>query len=69
MISSFLGKKDSANSKPGSQQKKAEKAADFQDAYTGQAKILGKKVFPVIDALDECTDRKDAGILKTRGRT
>lgn len=69
VISSFLGKKDSADSKPGSQQKKSEKATEFEDAYPGLAKILGKKIFLVIDALDECTDRKDDKILKTLQET
>lgn len=69
VISTFLGKKDSVDSKPGSQQKKSEKATGFEDAYPGLAKILGKRIFLVIDALDECTDRKDAGILKTLEET
>ena len=69
VISSFLGKKDSADSKPGSQQKKSEKATGFEDAYPILAKILDKKIFLVIDALDECTDRKDAGLLKTLQET
>ena len=65
VISSFLGKKDPADSKPTSQQKKSEKTTGFEDAYPGLAKVLGQKIFLVVDALDECTDRKDAGILKT----
>ena len=65
VISSFLGKKDSADSKPTSQQKKSEKATGFEDAYPKLANLLGQKIFLVVDALDECTDRKDAGILKT----
>ena len=69
VILNFLGKKDSADSKPGSQQKKSEKATGFEDAYASLAKIFGKKIFLVIDALDECTDRKDAGILKTLQET
>ncbi|KAF6236351.1 hypothetical protein HO173_005442 [Letharia columbiana] len=69
VISNFLGKKDSADSKPGSQQKKSEKAVGFEDAYPSLAKILGKKIFLVIDALDECTDRRDTGILKTLQET
>lgn len=69
VISNFLGKKDSADSKPGSQQKKSEKATGFEDAYPSLAKILGKKIILIIDALDECTDRRDAGILKTLQET
>ena len=65
VISSFLGKKDSTDSKPTSQQKKSEKATGFEEAYPKLAKLLGQKIFLVVDALDECTDRKDAGILKT----
>ncbi len=69
IISDFLGRKDSTDSKPGSQQKKSEKSIGFEDAYPSLAKTLGKKIFLVIDALDECTDRKDAGILKTLQET
>ena len=69
VISSFLGKKDSADSKSASQQKKSEKAIGFEDAYPSLAKLLGQKIFLVVDALDECTDRKDAGILKTFQQT
>lgn len=69
MISGFLGKKESADSKPGSQQKKSDKVTGFEEAYTSLAKILGKKVYLIIDALDECTDRKEAGILKTLQET
>ena len=69
IISDFLGKKDSTDSKPGSQQKKSEKSIGFENAYPSLAKTLGKNIFLVIDALDECTDRKDAGILKTLQET
>ena len=69
VILNFLGEKDSADSKPTSQQKKSDKAIDFEKAYPGLAKLLGQKVFLVVDALDECTDRKDAGILKTFQQT
>ena len=69
VISNFLGKKDSVDSKPGSQQKKSEKATGFEDAYPAMAKILGKNIFLIIDALDECTDRKDNKILKTLQET
>lgn len=69
VISNFLGKKDSAESKPGPQQKKSEKLTGFEGAYPSLAKILGKKIFLVIDALDECTDRKDEEFLKTLKET
>lgn len=65
VISNFLGKKDSPDIKQSSQQKKPEKATGFEDAYPSLAKLLGQKIFLVIDALDECTNREDAGILKT----
>ena len=65
VISNFLGRKDLADSKPGPQQKKSEKLTGFEDAYSSLAKLLDKKIFLVIDALDECTDRKNEGILKT----
>ena len=65
LISNFLGKKDSTD-KSSSQQKKSEKATTgFEESYSGLARILGQKIFLVIDALDECTDREADGILKT----
>ena len=65
VISNFLGKKDSVDAKPNSQQKKPEKTTGFEEVYPSLAKLLGQKIFLVIDALDECTDREDAGILNT----
>ena len=65
VISSFLGKKDSADSKATSQQKKSEKTIGFEEAYPKLANLLGQKTFLVVDTLDECSDRKDAEILKT----
>ena len=65
VISKYLGKKELADSKLSSQQKKSEKATEFEDAYPSLAKILGQKIYLVVDTLDECTDREDAGILKT----
>ena len=69
VVSNFLGKKDSTDSKPSSQPKKSEKATGFEEAYSSLAGILDQKVFLVIDALDECRDREDAGILKTLQET
>ena len=69
IVTNFLGKKDSASSQPGSQQKKSEKTSGFEDAYSSLAKALDKKILLVIDALDECVDRQDAGILKTLQNT
>lgn len=65
VISDFLGKKESADSMPTSKQMKTEKTIVFEEAYPSLAKLLGQKIFLVIDALDECTDRKQDGILKT----
>lgn len=69
IVTNFLPKKDSAGSQPGSQQKKSEKTTGFEDAYSSLAKTLDKKIFLIIDALDECVDRKDAGILRTLQNT
>ena len=69
VISNFLRKKDSSDPKSGSQQKQSGKATGFEKAYSSLAGILGQKIFLVIDTLDECTDREDAGILKTLQET
>lgn len=68
VVSDFLGKKDSS-AKPSSQQKKSEKATGFEEAYPSLAKVLGQKVFLVIDALDECADREEGRFLKTLQET
>lgn len=65
LISHFLGKKESVDTKQTSTQMKTEKATGFEVAYPSLAKLLGQKIFLVIDALDECTDREKDGILKT----
>lgn len=65
VISDFLGKKESPDSMPTSKQVKSEKPIGFKDAYSSLAKLLGQKIFLVIDALDECIDREKDGILKT----
>ena len=65
VVSNFLGKKDSTDAT----QRKPEKTTEFEEAYPRLGKILGKKIFLVIDALDECTDRKDSGLLKTLLKT
>ena len=64
VVSNFLGQKASAEARTGSQQKKAEKTIGFEDAYPSLAKILNKKVFLVIDAMDECADRTESQFLK-----
>jgi hypothetical protein len=51
----------SAQEQPGSQKD----ALDFGSAYRGIAKLLGKKIFLVVDALDECSDRKEQDLLKS----
>ena len=48
----------------GSQQKKLA-AFGFEDAYPSLARLLKKKIYLIIDALDECTDRKDSRFLRT----
>lgn len=42
----------------------AEKMLDFEDAYTRMAEILKKKIFLVVDALDECSDRKETEFIQ-----
>ena len=51
-----------AEPKGGSQQKKAA-AFGFEDAYPSMAELLQKKIYLIIDALDECTDRKESRFL------
>ena len=52
-----------AEAKGGSQQKKLA-AFGFEDAYPSLARLLTKKIYLIIDALDECTDRKDSHFLR-----
>ena len=47
----------------GSQQKKTA-AFGFEDAYPSLARLLKKKIYLIIDALDECSDRKDSRFLR-----
>ena len=47
----------------GSQQKKRA-ASGFEDTYPSLARLLKKKIYLIIDALDECTDRKDSRFLR-----
>ena len=51
----FLG---SSEAKGGSQQKKSV-ATSFEDVYPSLATLLDKNIYLIIDALDECTDRKE----------
>jgi hypothetical protein len=46
-------------------QKKSDKSITFDDAYTALARTLNRKVYLVIDALDEITNRKDSHFLQT----
>ena len=57
----FLG---SPEAKGDSQQKKSV-ATSFEDVYPSLATLLDKNIYLVIDALDECTDRKESRFLKT----
>ena len=57
----FLG---SSEAKGGSQQKKSV-ATSFEDVYPSLATLLDKNIYLIIDALDECTDRKESRFLKT----
>jgi hypothetical protein len=56
IISDYLKESDA-------KQKKSDKSITFEDAYTGLARTLARKVFLVIDALDEIGDRKDSHFL------
>lgn len=47
----------------GSQQKKLA-AFRFEDAYPSMARLLKKDIYLIIDALDECTDRKESRLLR-----
>ncbi|KAL9034560.1 MAG: hypothetical protein Q9214_006992, partial [Letrouitia sp. 1 TL-2023] len=54
---------DSSDVKSNSQQKKTTNTT-FEDVYPSLAKLFEKKIYLIIDALDECTDRKDSRFLK-----
>ena len=58
LVVDYLGSSEAK----GSQQKKSA-ATKFEDAYPSLAQLLEKKIYLVIDALDECTDRKDSRFL------
>ena len=55
---------ESSEAKGGSQQKKSV-ATSFEDVYPSLATLLDKNIYLIIDALDECTDRKESRFLKT----
>ncbi|KAL9621124.1 MAG: hypothetical protein Q9160_004375 [Pyrenula sp. 1 TL-2023] len=40
------------------------KTYNIQSSFGGLVKALGKKVYLVVDALDECIDRKEKGLVK-----
>lgn len=40
------------------------KTYNFQMSFSGLVKALGQKIFLVVDALDECIDRKDKGLVR-----
>ena len=66
IVSNFIAQKGATDAKSsGSQQKKSEKSVGFEEAYRSLAQLLSKKVFLVIDALDECSDRRESQILKS----
>ena len=54
----------SAAEAKGSSQQKKPKAFGFEDAYPSLALLLKKKIYLIIDALDECTDRKESRFLR-----
>ena len=45
--------------------KKKSAAAGFEETYIPLANVAEKKIFLVIDALDECADRQESNIIKT----
>ena len=55
---------ESSEAKEGSQQKKSV-ATSFKDVYPSLATLLNKNIYLIIDALDECTDRKELRFLET----
>jgi len=59
-VASFLRPSDV----PGGAKDKKAVAAGFQETYVSLAHISKKKIYLVIDALDECTDRQESGLLK-----
>lgn len=61
LVTKFL---ESSEAKEGSQQKKSV-ASSFKDVYPSLATLLNKNIYLIIDALDECTDRKESGFLET----
>ena len=61
VISKYLGPKDDAKS---TTQSRSDKAIGFDEAYSSLAEVLEKRVLLVIDAVDECTDRKESQLLK-----
>lgn len=67
VVSKFLAQKSSTDAKPGTRSQKSsetEKTLTFTEAYLRLAQILNKKVFLIIDTLDECTDRVESQLLK-----
>lgn len=43
--------------------KDEDRGAPFEDAFRSIATTLNKKVYLIVDALDECTDRKERGFI------
>lgn len=66
VVLNFLGQKSSTDAKAGTRpQKSLENTLTFTKAYPSLAQIFNKKVFLIIDSLDECTDRVESQLLKT----
>ena len=54
-------KSSSGESQLGSEKK----TINFQEAYEGLARVYGRNLFLVVDALDECTDRRSQKFIST----
>lgn len=65
VVSSYLGPSKGSGDPKAESQKPSEKALTFDEAYLELARILKKKVFLIIDTVDECTDRVKSRLLKT----
>ncbi|OCK76384.1 hypothetical protein K432DRAFT_360469 [Lepidopterella palustris CBS 459.81] len=67
LVSNFLKKKSGSSKSQSSTTDKDSKKEElgFGEAYRGLVELLGKPVYVVIDALDECTDRQAEGLVSS----